>query len=69
MAYKAILEIEGGIGQKGRPFFVRFESWADYAKTVTQRQYLITAMAPATEADMDRIEAGWLESRKKNYDL
>ena len=69
MTYWAILENEIGIWQKGRPFFVQFESLTDYMKTAIQRPYLITVMAPATEEDMDRIEAKWLESRKGNYDF
>ncbi|HJW97353.1 MAG TPA: hypothetical protein VJ485_04290 [archaeon] len=69
MVYGAILENESATWNKGMPFFVLFESVADYMRTVTQRQYLNTKMAPATEVDMDRIETEWLKSRKKNYDL
>ena len=69
MTYGAIIENESGIWHNERPFFVQFGSAADYMKTVIQRPYLKTVLAPATEKDMDRIEAEWLESRKKNYGL
>jgi len=63
MVYGAILENGSGIWHNERPFFVQFGSAAEYRKTVTQRQYLVTVLAPATEKDMDRVEESWLKSR------
>ena len=73
MVYKAVVKYgteDTDIGPfwKGLPFMLISEDESKYKELINKR-CAIPLVAPATEKDLEIMQAEWLESRKRKFGL